>query len=245
MVPNDLRAYIKEVFGEDGFPIRKDMINNAVGYRAASVTDPWTGISRQSPETQEGFKKVATVFFWDNAFKYLATSEKAIQASVSVVKSTIVVRSIIIPMAKLASNFMQLSLHGVNVRDMYRGFQTKLLKITKYQKNLKRKVDIEAEITAQRTNPDALRRLETELKSPEDANRRMSIWDLIEAGEFATISEGLTEADAALTNGKWADYIQGIIEKVPSKFGTTGRYAFITRDTALFEGMARAMQYGC
>lgn len=244
MVPNDLRAYIKEVLGDDGFPIRKDMINNAVGYRAASITDPWTGISRLSPEMQEGFRKVATVLFKDDAFRYLATAEKAIQAGVSVVKSTIVVRSIIIPMANLASNFMQLSLHGVNVREMYQGYQTKLLEITKYQKNLKRAIDIKAEITAQRTNPDAVRRLETELKSLEDANRRMSIWDLIEAGEFATISEGLTEADAALTTGKWADYIQGVIEKVPAKFGTAGRYAFITRDTALFQGMARAMQYG-
>jgi hypothetical protein len=112
----------------------------------------------------------------------MATAEKGIQAGVSVVKNTIVVRSIIIPMANLASNFMQLSMHGVSIRDMYQGYQTKLLEITKYQKNLKRKVDIEAEITAQRTNPDAVRRLETELKSLEDANRRMSIWPLMEAG---------------------------------------------------------------
>lgn len=60
MVPNDLKAYIKEVFGEDGFPIRKDMINNAVGYRAASITDPWTGISRMDEKHQEAFVKVAT-----------------------------------------------------------------------------------------------------------------------------------------------------------------------------------------
>jgi hypothetical protein len=178
MVPNDLRGYIQEVFGDEGFPIRKDMLNNAVGYRAASITDPWTGVSRLSPEMQEGFVKTVTAVLGKDAFTYLATAEKGIQAGVSVVKNTIVVRSIIIPMANLASNFMQLSMHGVSIRDMYQGYQTKLLEITKYQKNLKRKVDIEAEITAQRTNPDAVRRLETELKSLEDANRRMSIWPL-------------------------------------------------------------------
>jgi hypothetical protein len=244
MVPNDLRAYIQEVFGDEGFPIRKDMLNNAVGYRAASITDPWTGVSRLSPEMQEGFVKTVTAVLGKDAFTYLATAEKGIQAGVSVVKNTIVVRSIIIPMANLASNFMQLSMHGVSIRDMYQGYQTKLLEITKYQKNLKRKVDIEAEITAQRTNPDAVRRLETELKSLEDANRRMSIWPLIEAGEFSTISEGLTEADAALAEGKWGQYIQGIMDKIPAKLGVVGRYGFITRDTALFQGMARAMQYG-
>jgi hypothetical protein len=232
MVPNDLRAYIKDVFGTDGFPIRKDMLNNAVGYRAASITDPWTGISRMDPEHQETFRKVVTFFMGDDAFKYLATSEKAIQAGVSVVKSTIVVRSIIIPMANLASNFVQLATHGVGVREMYRGYQTKLLEITKYQKHEKRRIDIEAELTAKGNNPDAVRRLQAELKSIEDANRRISIWDLIQAGEFTSISEGVTDADAALTSGKYAEYIQGIMDKVPAKLGNVGRYAFITRDTA-------------
>jgi hypothetical protein len=86
--------------------------------------------------------------------------------------------------------------------------------------------------------------LETELNTLEDANRRMSIWPLVEAGEFSTISEGLTEADAALAEGKWAQYIQGLMDKIPAKLGVVGRYGFITRDTALFQGMARAMQYG-
>lgn len=243
MVPNDLRAVIGEVFEDEGFQIRKDMINNAVGYRAPSITDPWTGISRMSQEHQDAFVKIATALHGD-AFTYLATAEKAIQAGVSVVKSTIVVRSIVIPLANLASNFLQLSLHGVSIRDMVSGYQTKLLEITKYQKNLKRVIDIKAEMTAQRSNKDAVRRLETELRSIEDSNRRMSIWQLVEAGEFATISEGLTEADAALSRGKWAEYIQGLMDKIPAKAGTIGRYAFITRDTALFQGMSRVMQYG-
>lgn len=90
MVPNDLKAYIKEVFGDDGFPIRKDMINNAVGYRAASITDPWTGISRMDEKHQEAFVKIATALHGD-VFTKLVVAEKAIQAGVSVVKSTIVI----------------------------------------------------------------------------------------------------------------------------------------------------------
>ena len=43
MVPNDLRDYIKQAFQGEGFMIRKDMINNAVGYRMASITDPGPG----------------------------------------------------------------------------------------------------------------------------------------------------------------------------------------------------------
>jgi len=48
------------------------------------------------------------------------------------------------------------------------------------------------------------KRLEAEKAALEDASRRMSIWPMIEAGEFSTISEGLTEADAAISQGKAA-----------------------------------------
>jgi hypothetical protein len=72
----------------------------------------------------------------------------------------------------------------------------------------------------------------------------MSIWPLINAGEFSTISEGITDADAALGDGKWADWMEAQMEKVPGKLETVGRYFWITRDTALFQGMSRAVQYG-
>jgi hypothetical protein len=72
----------------------------------------------------------------------------------------------------------------------------------------------------------------------------MSIWPLLEAGEFNTISEGLTEADAAITEGRLAEYISNIVDRVPAKLGTAGRYLAVTRDTALFQAMARATAYG-
>jgi hypothetical protein len=67
---------------------------------------------------------------------------------------------------------------------------------------------------------------------------------MIEAGEFNTVSEGYTDVDAAITEGKWADYIKAQIERVPAKLGTVGRNAFVTQDTALFKGMSRMVQYG-
>jgi len=37
--------------------------------------------------------------------------------------------------------------------------------------------------------------------------------------------------------------MQEKIDSLPEKFGTVGRYAAVTRDTALFQGMSRAVQY--
>ncbi len=147
-------------------------------------------------------------------------------------------------MANVGSNFLQLMANGVGARDIYRGFTAKLVEIDQHLKNLARKVEIEALMAVHAKDPIMLRKLKTELKSLEDSSRRMSIWPLIEAGEFSTISEGLTEQDAAIGQGKWADQIQTLMEKVPAKLGTVGRYATVARDTALFQGMARATQYG-
>lgn len=105
-------------------------------------------------------------------------------------------------------------------------------------------MEINALITAHRNDPAKLAQLQAELTSIEESSRRMSIWPLVEAGEFMTISEGMTEADAALTKGRWAEYMANLLERLPQKLGTVGRYAAITRDTALFQGMQRAVSYG-
>lgn len=46
-----IKAEAEEAFGaRDSFMVRRDMIDDAIGYRAVSVTDPWTGVSRWSEE---------------------------------------------------------------------------------------------------------------------------------------------------------------------------------------------------
>ena len=224
--------------------VRRDMIDNTLGYRQASVSDLWTGESRLNPTAAKAFTDVATALMGRNIFKYLVTAEKFWQAGVSVAKQTIVIRSVIVPLSNLGSNFLQLSMAGVPVRDIAKGMTTKLVEIDQHLKNLERGVEIQALMARYRDDPIRMEKLETEFKALQDSSRRMSIWPLIQAGEFSTISEGLTEADAAIGQGKLVDWLQTQAERLPSALGTAGRYAFITRDTALFKGMSRATQYG-
>lgn len=244
VIPRDMRDYITQKFGTETFMVRKDMVNNALGYRLPSVADAWTGKTRLHQEAQNTIKVMATAVMGDKAFKYLVTAEKAWQAGVSVAKNTIVIRSIVVPLSNIMSNFVQLTANGVDMRSIVKGMPEKLVEIDQHLKNLARKVEIEALIARHRKDPGMIRKLEVERQSLDDSSRRMSIWPLIEAGEFSTISEGLTEADAAISQGKWADWIQAQIERVPSQLGTIGRYAIVARDTALFKGMSRATQYG-
>ncbi|MBV7378519.1 hypothetical protein [Maritimibacter dapengensis] len=48
----------------------------------------------------------------------------------------------------------------------------------------------------------------------------------------------------AIGQGKWVNWMQNQMERVPAQAGTLGRYAIVARDTALFKGMSRATMYG-
>ena len=61
MIPKEAKKEIKRLFGEYGFMVRKDMIDNAVGYRGYSISEAWTGPSNMSPEVRKVIRDVATV----------------------------------------------------------------------------------------------------------------------------------------------------------------------------------------
>ena len=71
--------------------------------------------------------------------------------------------------------------------------------------------------------------------------RRLVIW-----ASAASISEAgsLEKEELSLYEGRLTDYIENKIAKLPKGLNTAVRYGIVTQDTALFQGMARAMEYG-
>jgi hypothetical protein len=246
MVPLELREYMHEAFEDaPGIMVRRDMADNAFGYRMPSVKDLWSSDGKENDtKVAKAVRDISMSLFGPNVMPVLLKAEKGWMAGISVAKNTIVVRSIIVPVSNIASNVLQLLGRGVSLRDIVKGFGPKLVEIDRYLKNKEREVEIRALMARYREDRLRTVKLQAELKSIDDANKRMSIWPLIEAGEFSTISNGQTEADAALVEGTWAEKIQEYAEKVPHKLGVIGRYGMMTKDTALFQAMARAVNYG-
>ena len=102
MIPNETKAYIGEVFGDAGFMVRRDMVNNALGYRMPSVKDVWDGASRLDPQIRKVIRSTTTLILGAKAMPWIVTAEKAWAAGISVAKNTIVVRSVIVPMSNIA-----------------------------------------------------------------------------------------------------------------------------------------------
>ncbi|MCC5976405.1 MAG: hypothetical protein JJT81_20490 [Rubellimicrobium sp.] len=204
MIPNELKDIMRDQFnGEPGIMVREDMLNNVLGYRMPSVGDMWSGESDLPGPVRDVAREVATLVLGNKAKPMLVTVEKLLQNAVGIAKTTIVVRSVIVPYANALSNVVQLMGYGVPLRNIVNGSRDTFLEITKYLENRDRIVEIEALLGRYRQSNDRARilKLEAELQTLENFNRRMKIWPLVEAGEFTTIAEGMTEVDASIRNG--------------------------------------------
>ncbi|QEM41168.1 virion RNA polymerase [Pseudomonas phage Zuri] len=240
----DTRDYIKSVFGDD-FYVRKDMLNDALGYRSASIGDAWTGNSRWSPKTQETVKNLAISVFGNKAYQYTVNAETTLKNLVSDARVLIVVKSVVVPVSNLMSNVYQLAARGVPLVNVVRGMAKKTAEVDQYVKSRIRQIEAEAELRASTDDPIKTRKLNAEIQSITDAHKRMSIWPLIEAGEFSSISDaGLTRSEIQLTEGRLQAYVESLVSKLPGPIATMGRYAIITKDTALFQGLQKAVEYG-
>ena len=117
MIPKEAKKEIKRLYGEDGFRVRHDMVDNSVGFRGYSISEAWTGPSNMSPEVRKAVRDVATLVIGKNAFRVLVTAQKGLQAGVSVAKNIILILSVVVPLANAVSNVGQLMMQGIVTKD--------------------------------------------------------------------------------------------------------------------------------
>ena len=239
-----IKEEIAEQFGERNlFMVRRDQVEDTIGYRAASVTDPWTGVSRWS-ETSQKHLREALELFGPSTFTWLKKAENLVHDAVSYAKTTIIIRSVVVGVGNFLSNFLHMSLAGMSIVDIATKSREKFSEITEYVKNREEIQRLQVQAAALALDPKAQAPLAARVQMLEEANKRLSIAPLLEAGEFSTISENLTEADIAIREGRWADYIEKAVEKLPDWASTGAKNLLITKDTALFQGLNRMVQYG-
>ena len=242
LVPSQTVGYVKQVFGPGTFMVRRDMLLDTFGARQASVGDLFSGDTRWNPKAAREFEKVITGMFGmfgKDAFNTLVGSEQNIQDVIANVKQTIVVKSVIVPVANAISNMVQLLNRGVPFKAMIHGFGAKSSEINSYVKRRQREIDLEADLRAAEGKNDtgAALKIGNQIQSIRDSYKRMSIWPLIEAGEFSAISSGqVTAEDLAIVDGKWSNFLEKKINSLDGPLREVARYGLVTRDTALFQG---------
>lgn len=245
LMSQETKAYVASVFGTDKFMVRRDQLNDAFGYRSASIGDAWTGNTRWSNDTQKTVRNLAIAALGNDAYKTLMNAEKTIQQVVSDAKVLIVVKSVVVPAVNLISNLFQLAARGVPLAHIAKTMPKKTAETEAYTRSLVRRIEAEAELRAAHGDVRLERKLKTEIQAINDSHKRLSIWPLIEAGEFTGISDaGMTRSEIALTSGRMQAYMEQAVNKLPGSAKTLGRYALVTKDTSLFKGLQKAVEYG-
>lgn len=230
-------------FPDGHFWVRKDMLDNVIGYRSATVGDAWTGNTYWSKETQEAIRKTAMLAFGNKAYAALVNAEQTVQGVVQDAKTLIIIKSVVVPVANMMSNMLQLVARGVPVRSILAGLPKKLAETRQYVASEKRAIEAEAELHAT-TDAAKQRRLKVEIQSIRDSYKRMSIWPLIERGELSSMSDDAQPEDQELVAGKLNAFIEAQVNKLPPAIRAAGKYALITKDTALYKGLRKSVEYG-
>ena len=245
LIPADVKAQAEQLFGTGKLMVRKDMIDDVFGYRDASLGDAWTGNSRWSPKTQDQVRKLAERFLGADAFRIVSQREQQWKNLVKDAKTLIVVKSMVVPAANFVANIFQLMARGVPLSTIAKGLRNKTLEIDQYVKSHVEKMELQVKLMAAGGNTTARQKYEAQIQAIDDSWKRLSIWPLIEAGEFGSISDaGISRDEILLSEGKLQAYLEAKTDKLPSGIRSMGKNMLITKDTALFQGLQKSMEYG-
>lgn len=244
LIPDALRAHINQTF-DGAFMVRKDMLNDALGYRDASTGDLWSGNSRMNGQMRKVIRDSLVAVFGMDAYEMAVKGEAIVKNVVSEVRLLIAVKSVVVPVGNMVSNLLQLASRGVSPVFMAKVLPKKLAELETYQRSRVRLMNAEAELRAAVNDVVATRRLTAEIQAINDSHRRLSIWPLLEAGEFSSISDAsVSREDVMLSSGRLSDYVHAQIEKLPPSLQTAAKYGILSKDTALFKGLQKSVAYG-
>jgi hypothetical protein len=144
----------------------------------------------------------------------------------------------------LIGNTLHLGSYGIGPIAAAKGMRAKTIELNQYIKNQEDIGALKIGRASYAANSAEVRRLNARIAALEGANDSLSIAPLIKAGEFSTISENLDEADVAIRQGDIYSYLEEQMDKLPTAVRTTIKNVTISKETTLFQGMSRFVQYG-
>lgn len=245
IMPEELKVAAQVRFGQGQFMVRRNMLNTVAGYRSASVGDLWTGNSRWSPQTQELLKAALSSVpgLGKDAYRRLVWAERNWQAVIASAKTNIVVRSLVVPAANFLSGILQVNVRGVPLIKALKEVPKKAAEVEYYSRTMAKKIELEALKFASEGDVSKVRTLNAQLSALDDSLRRLSIWPLIEAGEFSSIADVGGTAENLDTADTIVEKLEQAVDQLPAGLRDLARQGFMTRDTAMFQAMQKATQY--
>lgn len=249
VIPPQTKAYIAGVFGADGFMVRKDQINTALGYAEPSFADFWTGKTRFSEGTQQVVQAITNMTLGrlkngTSGLSLLQTGAGAVQETVSLAKDLIVTRSLIVPYLNSQANIFALTMRGVPNRQILTGYRDKLIEIEAYNQNFKKIMFLQTQLELSENDANRQMIIRREIQVIKDQNQRMSIHPLVEAGAYKNISEGITDEDFEILKHGLSAVVEQQVDRLPDIAKTIVKNGLVSQTTNIYKVANKSVQYG-
>ena len=189
-------------------------------------------------------KAAAEMFGSEKTMKRVVDAEELWQGGVSTAKDIIVIRSLIVPLLNSNANVLQLATRGVPVKQIWRGIRSKLGEVEQFNKNEQKKIQLQHQKVLNAGNSLVLAKLDAQIQAIEELNRKMSIAPMIAAGQYKQLSEGITDLDIQLSQGKFGDLMEELADKLPDQAADIAKWGLVSKSTGLYKVANRATQYG-
>lgn len=230
--------------------IRQDLIEDVVGRRQASVIDLQTGMTRWSPQAQRAASELVKKLLGQKAFAYLYRGETILKAATSSMRNFIVIRSGEVVALNIIGNMFSLMMRGIPITTILKEAPRVVKELENYNHSRQRQAILQMEYNAEigKDNPSErrLRMLEARLQEEKSLVDKLSYaGELIKAGEYNTIADiGDVNDDILLATGRFGEYLEKQIDKMPSVLKEAGRQIVLTKDTAIYRALEKGTQYG-
>jgi len=252
LLPKATKEYMKQVWGEKKMHVRAELLDLMFGYRKASIVNAKV-FGVEIGQITNNFllnmnnlllKNFPKIHYKGNV--PLRAAENIIQDFVKIIKDLIVVKSVNVLLGNLASNFVLLYIKGVPPSDIVKYQREAYSALDSYYKDWEKQGMLERQIATFKGTTSQRNKLKNEIAELQKRMDTNPVASLLEEGMFQSIIEDI-EVDSNIynTGSKIANFVdQKIAQKLPVPMLKAAKYAWISRDTALYQFLYKMTQYG-
>lgn len=242
MMPPEMKQYVKDKFPGGVLKVRKDLLNNAMGFRQYSLTEVFSKDPKTLSEFEKAFKTIAGNILGQNAARLLAKGEKGWKELVGLGKDIVVVKNVFVQAANMISNMVQLWLNGVGFIQQAKDFTVAVEAAESYHRNARELIRLDVD---KATTSDAAKisRIDARMSEIRDKQARNPASQLIEEGLLPTISTDLTANSQYTYGGKLMEKLDGALSHLPKFASESVKNFLMTKDSSVYGFLNKTNQY--
>lgn len=239
LLPYDTQEEVRAVFGSEGFYIRRRNIADIMGQREMRMAEVLEGIDKIF---NAGFIKALARLAKDNRFRKY---EDITLELMRMVRDTIVVKSGVVPIANIVSNWLLAVLKTGNVVKTTKRIIDGFAYTNRYMALKKDVEQIKLLLATKSLTKDEQTKLKSEMYQKMDELQNNPIDFLVKNGVYQTVVEDLDPENEAFTYASdFENHISKYTNRVPEVIKDVAKFAMMTHDTRMYKFLFKATQLG-